>query len=104
MVIGIETRKFKALFMIKLMFFARLREQLGLSEHRIALSEQLTVQALVEHLMTSDGESNNGNDKSQWSLLASDEIVVAKNQQVVDRDALVEDGDELAFFPPVTGG
>ena len=104
MATGTETQKFKVLFMIKLVFFARLREQLGLSEHRVALSEQLTVQALVEYLMTSDGESNNGNDRSQWSLLASDEIVVAKNQQVVDRDALVEDGDELAFFPPVTGG
>lgn len=90
--------------MIKLVFFARLREQLGLREHRVALSEKLTIQALVEHLIASDDGSNSSNTNCQWLLLASDEIVVAKNQQVVARDVLVEDGDELAFFPPVTGG
>ena len=90
--------------MIKLVFFARLREQLGLSEHRVTLSDNLTVQTLVEHLIASDVDSNAGSGKSKWQLLLADEVVVAKNQQVVDRDTFVEEGDELAFFPPVTGG
>tara|TARA_B110000967_G_C18544268_1_gene392178 strand:+ start:378 stop:650 length:273 start_codon:yes stop_codon:yes gene_type:complete len=90
--------------MIKLVFFARLREQLGLSEHRVTLSDNLTVQTLVEHLIASDDDSNAGSGSSKWQLLLADEVVVAKNQQVVDRDIFVEEGDELAFFPPVTGG
>ena len=90
--------------MIKLVFFARLREQLGLSEHRVALSDKLTVLALVERLIASDVDSNAGSGNSKWQLLLADEVVVAKNQQVVDRDTFVEEGDELAFFPPVTGG
>ena len=90
--------------MIKLVFFARLREQLGLSEHRVTLSDNLTVQTLVEHLIASDDDSNAGSGSSKWQLLLADEVVVAKNQQVVDRDTFVEEGDELAFFPPVTGG
>ena len=90
--------------MIKLVFFARLREQLGLSEHRVTLSDNLTVQTLVEHLIASDVDSNADSVNSKWQLLLADEVVVAKNQQVVDRDTFVEEGDELAFFPPVTGG
>jgi len=90
--------------MIKLVFFARLREQLGLSEHRVTLSDNLTVQALVEHLIASDVDSNAGRGNSKWQLLLADEVVVAKNQQVVDRYTFVGKGDELAFFPPVTGG
>ena len=31
-------------------------------------------------------------------------VLVAVNQQHSDFDATVEEGDEVAFFPPVTGG
>lgn len=31
-------------------------------------------------------------------------VLVAINQEYVDRDHAVSDGDEVAFFPPVTGG
>ena len=62
--------------MIKLVFFARLREQLGLSEHRVTLSDNLTVQTLVEHLIASDDDSNAGSGNSKWQLLLADEVVV----------------------------
>ncbi|MBT5922590.1 MAG: molybdopterin converting factor subunit 1 [Cellvibrionales bacterium] len=84
--------------MIKCVFFARLREQLGVSEHRVALGGNVTVEGLIDHLIASDS------DNDHWRLLLADDIVVAKNQQVVDRDTSIEEGDELAFFPPVTGG
>ena len=41
-----------------------------------------------------------------WSIEFSGEnkILLAVNQQMSERDATVKDGDEVAFFPPVTGG
>ena len=82
--------------MVKVLFFARLREQLGVSEQNIEWHCNDTVQALLEHLVNSGG--------ANWQVLLADEVVAAKNQQTVARDALVVDGDEVAFFPPVTGG
>jgi len=34
----------------------------------------------------------------------ADNVLIAINMQYADRDSMVQDGDELAFFPPVTGG
>ena len=40
-----------------------------------------------------------------WSVLATmPNLRVAVNQQIVDFDAPIKAGDEVAFFPPVTGG
>ena len=82
--------------MIKILFFARLREQLGTRECSVTWSDNMTVQSLINHLLT--------NNDDKWQLLLAEEVVVAINQQVVGRDARIKDGDELAFFPPVTGG
>lgn len=95
MAIGIEAKAIKV-FMVKVLFFARLREQLGISEQSVEWHRGDTVQVLLNRLVTK------GDDK--WQVLLAKEVVAAKNQQTVSRDALVSDGDELAFFPPVTGG
>ncbi|MDB4456215.1 molybdopterin converting factor subunit 1 [bacterium] len=82
--------------MIKVLFFARLREQLGTPECRVTWCDNMTVQSLMNYLLT--------NNDDKWQSLLAEEVVVAINQQVVNRDARIADGDELAFFPPVTGG
>ena len=82
--------------MIKVLFFARLREQLGVSEQAVEWHHGDTVQALLNRLVTEGGD--------KWQVLLAEEVVAAKNQQTVTRNALVSDGDEMAFFPPVTGG
>lgn len=82
--------------MIKVLFFARLREQLGVSEQAIEWHHGDTVQTLLNRLVTEGGD--------KWQVLLAEEVVAAKNQQTVTRNALVSDGDEMAFFPPVTGG
>ena len=40
-----------------------------------------------------------------WAeALDKPDLRCARNQQVADLQAPLEDGDEVAFFPPVTGG
>ena len=44
-----------------------------------------------------------------WALVVKDKslpdnVLAAKNMEYIDLDTLVEEGDEIAFFPPVTGG
>jgi molybdopterin synthase sulfur carrier subunit len=83
--------------MIKVLFFAGLRETLGKGSESLALPAGVgTVGALRDHL-AARGEA--------WSALATmKNLRSAVNQQMVGPDAKVEPGDEVAFFPPVTGG
>ena len=84
--------------MITILYFARIRESLGRDEEKIEYTDDLnTVQALKEKLM-SRGDS--------WrSTLAENQgLLVAVNQEMVGLDHPLDDGDEIAFFPPVTGG
>jgi len=83
--------------MIKVLYFARLRELLGLSAEEVLLNQpQISVAELITELMS------RGPD---WQVLASDKNVrVAINQALVSEQAMIKAGDEVAFFPPVTGG
>ncbi|MNS91026.1 molybdopterin synthase sulfur carrier subunit [Aeromonas encheleia] len=81
--------------MIKVLFFAQVRELVGCDELSLpsdyATAEQLRA-ALCER-----------GDK--WALaLEAGKLLVAVNQTLVPLDTALVDGDEVAFFPPVTGG
>ncbi|MDZ4255188.1 MAG: molybdopterin converting factor subunit 1 [Sulfuritalea sp.] len=82
---------------IKILFFAGLREALGTGSEALALPAGIaTVGALRDHL-AARGEA--------WSALATTKnLRAAVNQQIVGAEAAVKPGDEVAFFPPVTGG
>ena len=83
---------------LKLVFFARLREDLGMSAEDFALPEAVgTVAALRAHLAARGG---------QWAMaLAQGRAVrVAVNHELAQPVTPVKPGDEVAFFPPVTGG
>ena len=84
--------------MIKIFFFGRLRETLNTSSIEISdLAELATVDKLRLHLSKSYG--------SIWEeSLNQSNIVISVNQVVVSADTAIQDGDELAFFPPMTGG
>lgn len=84
--------------MLKIKFFASLRESLRISEVRLELDAQrvYSVQAVTEQL------SKKGDLWQQ--LLADESTVTALNHSQCDSTAVVSDGDELAYFPPVTGG
>ncbi|MCK9382827.1 MAG: molybdopterin converting factor subunit 1 [Sulfuritalea sp.] len=81
----------------KVLFFAGLREALGTGSEAVILPAGIgTVGALRDHL-AARGEP--------WSVLATTKnLRAAVNQQMVGLEAAIKPGDEVAFFPPVTGG
>ena len=83
---------------VKLLFFASLREQLGTSGEEVDLpSEVATVAALREHLVQRGG--------AYGKAFGGEALVrAAVNQDMVQPSARLKAGDEVAFFPPVTGG
>lgn len=83
--------------MINVLFFAQVRELLGESALMVEASEATnTAEGLRAQLAAKD---------EKWGkVLASDKLLVAVNQTISSWDTPVEDGDEVAFFPPVTGG
>jgi molybdopterin synthase sulfur carrier subunit len=83
---------------VKLLFFAALREQLGRSMEELELPVGVnTVAALRDHLRARGGE---------WGRVfaANRPVRAAVNQDMVQSEARIKAGDEVAFFPPVTGG
>ena len=82
---------------VKILFFAGLREALGVAAESIALPASIATVGALRDMLAARGEP--------WSALATTKnLRVAVNQQMVGLDASVRDGDEVAFFPPVTGG
>ncbi|GAA0790206.1 molybdopterin converting factor subunit 1 [Marinobacterium sediminicola] len=83
---------------MKLVYFARIREQLGCDEEEMALPDGVTTLAeLIERLVQLRGET--------WhQVLSAPDLICAINQEVAALDATLSDNDEVAFFPPVTGG
>ncbi|MGE5154392.1 MAG: molybdopterin converting factor subunit 1 [Bdellovibrio bacteriovorus] len=84
--------------MIDILYFARLRERLGRARERIELPPQvITAADLVAHLRAREGV---------WaqSLGGEEPILIAVNQELARPESPIRDGDEVALFPPVTGG
>lgn len=84
--------------MLKVLFFAGVREQLGCASLDLPWPEAgLDLDRLQAQLCRERGDT--------WSnVLAQDNMVRAVNQVVVADNSALCDGDEIAFFPPVTGG
>ena len=82
--------------MIKVLYFAGLREQLGTAGEDIDASPT-TVAGLRSMLMARGGAW-------QSALAQGKALRVAVNQEMAQPTTPVEAGDEIAFFPPVTGG
>jgi len=84
--------------MVKVLYFARLREDLGCAEETIALPAGVdTVAGLRAHLMARGSAWRQG-------LAPGRALQVAVNQDMAQPGTPVKLGDEVAFFPPVTGG
>ncbi|WP_047549123.1 MoaD/ThiS family protein [Methylotenera sp. G11] len=85
---------------IKLFYFARLKESLKYSTEDLELSEAdgpwtiLKLKALL---------SKRGDVWGQM-LMGKLKVRAAINHALVHDNAAIADGDEVAFFPPVTGG
>ncbi|MGJ8674402.1 MAG: molybdopterin converting factor subunit 1 [Pseudoalteromonas sp.] len=81
--------------MINIRFFAFLRERLGTDTLDYEFTDEKTVSDIKQKLIAR-GEP--------WTLLAEQDVLIALNQTLTSESSLVSDGDEIAFFPPVTGG
>jgi len=79
---------------IKVVYFARYREVLGCDGE--ALEGDFTRVEDVRQALLGKGERH--------AVLAEQNLMCARNQDLCKPDEVLEDGDEVAFFPPVTGG
>jgi molybdopterin synthase sulfur carrier subunit len=83
---------------VKVLFFASLREALGPAGEEIELpADVATVAALRVHLARRGGAW-------EGALAEKKNVRAAVNQDMVKPGAAIRGGDEIAFFPPVTGG
>lgn len=83
---------------LKIQYFASVREAMAREEETIQPPESVeTVADLVQYLSSQD---------ASFAELAGAEnpLLVAINHSVVDRNASLSENDEVAFFPPMTGG
>ena len=82
---------------LKIVLFANLREELECSELLLDLTEQTSIASVIDQLASEHGE--------RWrELLTAENTRIAVNQTLISGNELLAPGDELAFFPPVTGG
>ncbi|MFT5755940.1 MAG: molybdopterin synthase sulfur carrier subunit [Alteromonadaceae bacterium] len=82
--------------MIKVIFFAALREQLNCSEIELSAENISNVSQVKQALIT---------EYPQWqAILENIALLSAVNHDMVNGEFAVKSGDEVAFFPPVTGG
>lgn len=84
--------------MITVLYFARLREALGAGSEQIVLPQNVRDLDDLRALLIARGGA--------WAeeLAPNKSARAAVNQSIASGDAPVADGDEVAFFPPVTGG
>jgi molybdopterin synthase sulfur carrier subunit len=84
--------------MVTVLYFARLRETLGTGSEQLALPASGVDLSTVKQMLAARGGA--------WAqeFGQSNAIRAAVNQDMARADTPVRDGDEVAFFPPVTGG
>jgi len=83
---------------IRILYFARLREDMGIAQEMFELPAAVSdVKSLREQLAARGGAS-------AVALGAGKAVRVSVNQDLARNDTPVKAGDEIAFFPPVTGG
>ncbi len=77
--------------MIRILFFAQLKEQLNKKEMTLPYQE-ITVKQLRERL------------EKEYSLPALSSVLFAINEEFAAEDDIIQDGDVVALIPPMSGG
>ena len=83
--------------MAEILYFARLAEILGAKSETIDLQDCDTVGDLVAQLRSRGEPYDSAFD-------GETQVLVAINQEMSEPDSRISNTDEIAFFPPVTGG
>lgn len=84
--------------MADILYFASLREALGAGREQLDLPDTVSTINALKNLLAERGE--------QWSesFTGDTALLVSINQQMATDQSLISNTDEIAFFPPVTGG
>ena len=80
---------------ITLKTFAQTREITGEDNITLNLSDNSTIETVLSQLKTRS---------DKWALALEGSVLTARNQELCNTETVLSDGDELALFPPVTGG
>lgn len=80
---------------VKILYFAGLREKLGTAGETLDLPANVTTVGALRDWLVAEGREALGSAKN---------LRCAVNQDMARLEDPVKDGDEIAFFPPVTGG
>ena len=84
--------------MIRVKYFASLRERMSRGEDQIKVSDdQLTLADVLARLTLPDGQTLK-------ELSLAETMMLSVNHEMVEMDHVVKEGDEIGVFPPVTGG
>lgn len=83
---------------IQLRFFASVRETLGVTQESVTVPENVTTVGDVRAFLQQRG--------GVWAEALADKrsLRMAYDQNMTDAATTIQDGGEVAFFPPVTGG
>ncbi len=84
--------------MVDILYFASLRETLGIAKEQLELPDNVTSISNLKSLLAQRGE------KWSDSFTGNSTLLVSVNQQMADDLSSIKHNDEIAFFPPVTGG
>ncbi len=82
--------------MITVRYFAQLKENLDCAEEQLKLQTEITDVQSLQHFLA-------GRDE-HWQRSFEQRLMAAVNQEMAQSDTPIKAGDEVAFFPPVTGG
>lgn len=80
---------------VKILYFASLREAFGTSNETLVLPPEINTVGALRDWLIGQGRAALGTAKN---------LRCAVNQDMAALDTGIKDGDEIAFFPPVTGG
>ncbi len=82
---------------VNVLFFASIREAVGVDRIQVAIKgEHNDIAAVIDKLCQQN---------PCWAVvIKSRKVLAALNQEMAHFDSTVSDGDEIALFPPVTGG
>ena len=80
---------------LHLLYFASLKENLGMAEERVDVPAAIVTVGLLRDWLAQQGRA---------AIATTRNLRCAVNQEMGKLDAPIKEGDEVAFFPPVTGG
>ncbi len=82
--------------MVKVKFFAVLKGLVGKEEVSVEVKQGGTLEQLIEQLKS--------DLPPLIDIMQKGGILISVNQEVLEKGAIIKDGDEVAFLPPFAGG